>query len=490
MNEIVPQKKLGDFVLEDSVNKVLSIIKQKGEIYQECKIILEDGLVEPLSICLPKEGITLRFSCITQKLELIEMTFEKDKEHSIEYFYKKNLIFSTKNKEHIYYSNPDYSYITSAFGLSYEPQIIDNDNHILLPYVGISFIFSNKDRNPDPEEISQSSELEKMLLFSGNTLTESLGNENNSSNPLLLINFKAEKNTDGIFIHQLSVNGIFQLSEDTVNVNKDLNEKNENVLQIKIGDTLEEVLYKLKNPNYVHHFNNRNKEFDQTEDIGNDFYLNYYSMGFDLLIDGNKSENNVKRIIFHTNNPLDSNFGIYERCNFMIEMNENYFKRNSENLNNHQSNPNNSFRKMSDDYQDKQNESFQSEGENLSEAATDRFSFIQGVNQSTKQKETKGQKKKKNKVHSESEEEIKMPEEVATSISLVKEKTNINILGNITVYPWSDFKEILTKIPRNSYNLYQKRNNKINRVYKYYLFDGIIFEVMENGMISTVIISK
>ena len=39
MEEIVPLKKLGDFHLEDSINKILTIIKQKGDLFRTCDVV-------------------------------------------------------------------------------------------------------------------------------------------------------------------------------------------------------------------------------------------------------------------------------------------------------------------------------------------------------------------------------------------------------------------------------------------------------------------
>ena len=48
MQEIIPFTKLGDFSFNDSLNKVLSLIKQKGEMYQQCDIVIGDNFIDPL----------------------------------------------------------------------------------------------------------------------------------------------------------------------------------------------------------------------------------------------------------------------------------------------------------------------------------------------------------------------------------------------------------------------------------------------------------
>ena len=62
---------------------------------------------------------------------------------------------------------------------------------------------------------------------------------------------------------------------------------------------------------------------------------------------------------------------------------------------------------------------------------------------------------------------------------------------NIVIHPLINFKtDVLEKIPSSCYKVYQNYDNKINRTYKYYLFEGIIFEIMENNMISSIIINS
>ena len=75
MEEIIPLKNLGDFHLEDSINKILTIIKQKGDLFRRCDVVFGNKIDDPIYLNLLKEGIKLRFNSITQRLELIEKNF-------------------------------------------------------------------------------------------------------------------------------------------------------------------------------------------------------------------------------------------------------------------------------------------------------------------------------------------------------------------------------------------------------------------------------
>ena len=73
-----------------------------------------------------------------------------------------------------------------------------------------------------------------------------------------------------------------------------------------------------------------------------------------------------------------------------------------------------------------------------------------------------------------------------TSISL----NNSDILNAYFIYPFTNFFEILNRIPPNSYFVYHKHEGKLNSLIKYYVFDGFIFEVLENYSIASVTLFK
>jgi hypothetical protein len=50
--------------------------------------------------------------------------------------------------------------------------------------------------------------------------------------------------------------------------------------------------------------------------LKNDYFLNYFKLGFDILIDGH--DHAVRKLILYTNYPTHRLFGIYARCNFRI----------------------------------------------------------------------------------------------------------------------------------------------------------------------------
>jgi hypothetical protein len=47
-----------------------------------------------------------------------------------------------------------------------------------------------------------------------------------------------------------------------------------------------------------------------------DYFLNYFGLGLDLLVDGNTSR--IRKIVVHTNVPGHPEFGHYNKCNFEL----------------------------------------------------------------------------------------------------------------------------------------------------------------------------
>ena len=436
MEEINPHNSLGIFKLGDSINKILTIIKQRGDLYNHCDIITYDKNPEKeFYIYINKEGIKLRFNGFTQKLEIIEKNFNENNENELEYSYKNQLIFSSKNKSNICYSLPDYQYITSIFGLSKVPKFLNNFIDIFLPYDGISFLFKNI--NYKNEEIDLSSQLNKLFIFKEDNILDSVKKEKEKFNKYKTFTFNLENKEKGVFY-----------------------EKN---INLKIGDNIEKILNFMKNPNYVY-----KKKINEDDDLYLSYY-NYFEYGIDLVVDNNG--NFLKKIIFHTNYFYDNKFGIYEKCNFLIEIPENYFKKylNEKIL----KKVNKNIKENNNDY---------SINKNLLEIQNNFFSI-------------ENKKIIENQI---TNNNLKLSELEIKNTFVQKNNNNHNHknelnyfkgkLKNLKINPHSNFLEILENIPPNSYLLYQKHDKITNKIYKYYSFDDIIFEILDDQIITSIVI--
>ena len=219
----------------------------------------------------------------------------------------------------------------------------------------------------------------------------------------------------------------------------------------------------MKNPNYVY-----NKKINEDDDLYLSYY-NYFEYGIDLVVDNNG--NFLKKIIFHTNYFYDNKFGIYEKCNFLIEIPENYFKKylNEKLL----KKVNKNFKENNNDY---------SINKNLLEIQNNFFSI-------ENKKIIENQNKNNN---------LKLSELEIKNTFVQKNNNNHNHknelnyfkgkLKNLKINPHSNFLEILENIPPNSYLLYQKHDKITNKIYKYYSFDDIIFEILDDQIITSIVI--
>lgn len=453
---IEPRKGLGIFRLETGINQILVEIKSKGHEYQRVEIVVsETSINEPIFIIIPKEGLKLRFDPVFQKLELIEVNCLplENRYHSL--MYKGNIILNPNLKSVI-----TYNYINSLFGPANMPKLIDDNKHLLLRYEGISFMFENNGvENEDAVILGSEARLEKILIFGEKLLKDSLSGDVLCNAPTVKI--EVDK---GISV---------STSEDDESVN------------INFDEALESVLNKLKNPNYIYYKSQSSEEYDSLEYRSDnetgysspDYFLNYFNYGFDLMFDGEK--NIVKKIKLHSNNYFSSSFGVYERCNFVMEFHRNFFKKAFENNPFPTNLDNPSSRKISDD---------SSLYKTIDEGSFDNSQANDNYHkEEISQKEgtlSNGNTEKKQAGTNTNEKSISLNESFASSLN------NSGGLANIIITPTTNFSDFILKVPGGCYNTYVMTDLKIKSASKFYAFESFNVEVVENGSIASILLYK
>ena len=129
---------------------------------------------------------------------------------------------------------------------------------------------------------------------------------------------------------------------------------------------------------------------------------------------------------------------------------------------------------------------------------SDCFSYTEEKNDNTfskkkyvkTQKEGNESKKRNNKKVSFDRSEDKSIGSSFNESNLSVTLNTSELFNDLLIYPWTNFNTVLPAIPQGAYTLYQKHDSTINRVYRYYLFDGIVFQVLDNGAICSVVIYK
>ena len=442
--EIVPTEGVGLFCLNSSINYIISNLRSEGELFEHVEILVgnsfyETKINEAIQINLDSEGIKLYFNSSSQRLELIELNLTKVK-RKIPIYYKKHLIVDNDS-----FTGLSYNYINSLFGPSNMPKLINNEKQLLLRYDGISFIFDNSGVDKEDTVILGSdASLAKVLIYSGKSLHESLLSEN--------IVFPHVK----VYIEKLENRGIIiSLSE-------------EEVIFVQFGDLIENVQHKLKNSSYVYY-----------KEENNEYFLNYFSLGLDLMFDS--ITNRVKKIILHCNNPYDSKFGIYTRCNFVLDINKNLF------LNKYAS------KRKESEYSDESPKieeannsqciSVTETGKNalvLEHVESTTFGVVQDHGLSYKENYKLNERTRKTSF--DKDKSFGSINESNVSFSL----NNSDLLLNYSITPSSNFQEILNKFNTNSFTVYHKHDSKLNSIVRYYTSDGLIFEVNDYDSILSV----
>lgn len=150
-------------------------------------------------------------------------------------------------------------------------------------------------------------------------------------------------------------------------------ELDNSIIIISLGDNYDSLKQKLKNPNNIYYckkhvnenqsnqsFSNKSRSNYPQENVKNevnnytinklnsffstltsnpntskkniilenndcDFFVNYFDLGLDFLIDNDTLR--IKKIIIHNNNYYHSNFGFYKRANFVLNVETDFFKK-------------------------------------------------------------------------------------------------------------------------------------------------------------------
>jgi len=378
-------------------------------------------------------------------------------------------------------------------------------------------------------------------------IKESYCNKNNEFNNFSLANDEI-KNSEPKQNDSLEFENNNKLNKDSFEDSfKDI--ENKNSILISFGENLDSILFKLKNPNYVFSKSNNTTEYSEYENFSlgacnkedsDDFYLNYYSLGFDLLIDGNTFK--LKNIKLHTNNPLSTEFGIWDRAPFNLELNKNQLRK----FNEIAYDGNSSSRKVSEDYNNISNKTTMNNNVNIQfnnancnsiyddnqalklnsnannlnnqnnlnpESKLD-FQIIENsgntnVNYSNNLQSNNitnnaaggniisnmyaynnfnynNRRKKENKCSFENEKSITSINESNISLSSNMSENYFNLI----ITPMIFFIDVISRFNKNSYIVYHKCEQKLNMTIKYYCFDGLIFEILENNAIGSVTIFK
>jgi len=228
-------------------------------------------------------GLKFRFNGLTQRLEMIEVLYKENVGRSIRLKLKKLDLNYTKARGLLI-----YEFISNLMGKPIEPFSFINDNqHILLRYEGICFIFENVSGDKNIKLFYMNKcKLYKIAIYTEPTLQSSL-QILNVLQPII-----------------------------TVTINQGIQLANFSII---FGDKLDHVLSIMSNPQKITY-----RSFEESCDKGmsykwnkgQDMILHYFSYGLDILINGDTYQ--VVEFVLYTNYSLHPLFNCYDRCFFTV----------------------------------------------------------------------------------------------------------------------------------------------------------------------------
>ncbi|KAI8369334.1 uncharacterized protein BYT42DRAFT_583999 [Radiomyces spectabilis] len=360
---IVPGKSLGPFRLGSSLWDVIYFLRDRPQFFPtvELKYSQEDPLFYDFIIALPSNGLNLRFDGALQRLKSMEC-YDPSK---VKLVYQNSDVSSSR-------TIPTFLLVYKSFGPTYPGEFDPLKGLYILKYPGVSFMFPIPTRYQDLYAKSSELPLEfpdgttaiasHIYLYSGGNswqkatvpvLSKVVAEQNSSTSVKYgkpgrreVENIIAQP-TQGVTLHFPNYNSFHET-----------NKPNENILatsvnhvsiilhrssaqdilaelgkpsrifykeedKMKIHSIMDERSMLGKSPNkderqdYVHTVNLEDEDKDSTSAHPTDYFLNYFHLGIDILMDG--ALHVCKKIILHGNIPGHYDFQRYKRCRFQLE---------------------------------------------------------------------------------------------------------------------------------------------------------------------------
>ncbi|KAI9597289.1 hypothetical protein BDF19DRAFT_436458 [Syncephalis fuscata] len=289
---VQPGRALGDIALGDSVNSIIKYVHSKdASMPVEFKYNDEDPLSTDLVIRLPKHGLIFRFDPASQRLKSTEIfNFEH-----VRLFYQGHDFCSPK-------VIPTFLLLYKLFGPTY-PGTFDAENkEYILKYPGITFVF------PIPEQHVQLYSQEDLPLEFPDGTTPVLsrlyiyhgGDDWTQAIPPPIAQLLCLTDTQDLLTELGEPDAIWRKREDKLRIHA-------------AKDTSEHTTPETN-----------------TDDAPVDYFFNYFRYGFDILLDGRTHR--CLKVVLHTNTPGHYDFDRYRKCQFRIQLDEEFNKEKSESL--------------------------------------------------------------------------------------------------------------------------------------------------------------
>nr|CAG4640892.1 EOG090X06XP [Eulimnadia texana] len=322
--EVVPERSLGceqwEFILGMHFSQAVSIMQNQVAVMKKVQFIYNEDfpLSSDMVLSLSQDGIRLLFDPVLQRLKVIEVFNMK----SVKLKYC-GLAFNSPEVV------PTIDQIDHSFGATH-PGVYDAERKLFtLNFRGLSFSFP-VDQAGEPRYIRGLGALQfgngvspvasKMFIFSGSSLAETkppqLPISCFLSHPYLqnLDVIRENGKTLGVRLSVLC-EGASQVLEPR---------RQTFVHELRFGSTVQDVFSLLGSPSRIFYKAEDKMRIHNPQAhrrapaLFSDYFLNYFTLGMDLLFDG--QFHSLKKIVLHTNYPGHYNFNMYHRCEFQLQL--------------------------------------------------------------------------------------------------------------------------------------------------------------------------
>ncbi|EFC43326.1 predicted protein [Naegleria gruberi] len=308
---VEPGYSMGSFRIGMPISEAIQHLKHLDDKPNAVEILYneKDPLNNDTIVKIVEEDIVLYFESKTQRLKLIQINNVK----KVKLSYGAS-IFSGPNVD------ASFVNIYNVFGPTYPGEFDTKSNTYKLTYPGLTFVF------PIPPMFSHlySDGKELPIEFPNNTTpiatTIYLFHGHDLAKPKLPP-VKSESTPDSYY------------EPIIVNLGRGI-ELSYSKKKIKFGYSTQDVLMILGAPDKIYYKRNDKLRIHaigagQSQTVGNDYFYNYFSMGFDIMFGGNT--HTVQKIMLHTNFPGSVDFNTYSKCNFSIPVSQFEFQEKREN---------------------------------------------------------------------------------------------------------------------------------------------------------------
>eukprot|EP01147_Barroeca_monosierra_P002397 gene2397-5344_t len=285
-----PGASIGPFLLGSNINTVIDFLSQQFETFQKIDFVYSDQHLDyDLVLNISKYCLQLRFDPKTQCLKSIEVYGFKN----IRLKYEFSQACGNSFKMQVFYPS-------TRTHAEFDPK----RRAYFLEYPGLRLTF-NVPNEWVNEYAQQHEDLAQTLVFP----------DGSSAYLSSLVVFGGPR------AHQIHVPSELIVKHAGLNYFE--------VVHLNFGDTCQDALALLGPPKDIFYKSeDKTKIFSKMPaNQATDFFLNYPSLGIDILFDGLTKR--ISKFVLHTNLPGHFDFGQYAKCNFQLIINKDQIKSES-----------------------------------------------------------------------------------------------------------------------------------------------------------------